>query len=497
MAKWVMGIDVGTTAVKVLALDVTSGRFQSANSNEYPLYSDNPGWAEAEPADWMEGVKLAVSRMVQSLPELRYSLQAIAVCGMVPAVVLLDQRNRPLRRSIQQSDGRTSTEMSRILRAMDGNQIYRHTGSYVNQQHVLPKLMWIRDHEPETWKEIRSVVGSYDYIRGIFTGNYEVEINWAIESGCFDIHEQTWMVQYMEAINIPREWFGTVGEPLNVSGYLLPSIAKELGLSAGIPVMYGSADHVASALAAGVEDAGDTLIKFGGAGDILFCTETPVFHPQLYFDRHDLPNRYLLNGCMAASGSLVRWLLERIKADESMLPALDRQAEQITPGSDGIVVLPYFLGEKTPLFNPQARGVIFGLMLHHTDAHLFRAVLESVIYGFRHHFDVLSEADHSIRQVYATNGGAKSALWLQIAADTLGYPILGYPHHPGSALGAAIVAAMGAGIFPDIPILEALNLHYEAHEPNMANHALYNERYHVYRELYERTKDLLPIPSAI
>ncbi|MHB1955548.1 MAG: FGGY-family carbohydrate kinase [Sulfobacillus sp.] len=489
--NWVMGIDIGTTAVKALILDVESGRYMAASSEEYPLYSEYAGWAEANPDDWIHGMNEAVGSLLSAYPQEVKSVSSVAVCGMVPALVLLDKDNRPVRRSIQQSDGRTVQELNDVRELMDLEALYRRTGSMLNQQHVVPKLLWIKKHEPQNWRRIRRIVGSYDYIRGLLVGKFAVESNWAVESGCFDILDKTWMDGYLQKLGIPTEWFGHVGESLDVAGYLNHQVAEHWGMQAEIPVMYGSADHVASALAAGVEKPGDLLIKFGGAGDILYCTDDPVFHPQLYFDKHDLPEKYLLNGCMAASGSLVRWFLERIKADDSLLPQLDHEASKVPPGSDGIVILPYFLGEKTPILNPSARGIVFGLMLHHTDAHLFRAVLESVIYGFRHHIDVITEAGHSINRVFATNGGAKSALWRQIAADTLQRPILAFPHHPGSAMGAAIVAAMGAGQFPHQSVLEVLETERVWHEPNPATKEIYDRGYFKYRTLYERTKDLL------
>ncbi|MDA8193493.1 MAG: FGGY family carbohydrate kinase [Thermaerobacter sp.] len=489
--NWVMGIDIGTTAVKALILDVASGRYMASSSEEYPLFSEHAGWAEADPDAWVQHMNQAVGRLQSSFPQEVKEVRALAVCGMVPAVVLLDENNRPVRRSIQQSDGRTGQELAEVRRVMDVDALYRQTGSMLNQQHVLPKLLWLKTHEPEIWPRIKQVVGSYDYIRGLLTGNFGVESNWAVESGCFDFSRQSWMDGYLQLFGIPANWFGAVGEAQDVAGYLEARTAERWGMRAKIPVMYGSADHVASALAAGVQESGDLLIKFGGAGDILYCTSEPVFHPQLYFDKHDVPGKYLLNGCMAASGSLVRWFLDRIKAPDSLLPQLDRQAAEIPPGSDGLVILPYFLGEKTPILNPSARGMVFGLMLHHTDAHLFRAVLESVIYGFRHHVDVIAEAGYSINRVFATNGGAKSALWRQIAADALQVPLLAFPQHPGSAMGAAIVAAMGAGQFPHRPVLEVLETQRVWHEPNPAAKARYDRGYFKYRALYEKTKDLL------
>ncbi len=488
---WVLGIDIGTTATKALLLDVDSGAYHTSTSQEYPLYSDFPGWAEADPRDWVRGMNEALSQLRKERPEAFGAVKALAVCGMVPAVVLLDRHYHVLRRSIQQNDARTSKELDAIKGGIKGMDLFGLTGSVLNQQHVIPKLLWIRRHEPAVWRETAHVIGSYDYIRGLLTDHYTVEANWAVESGCFDVRSNQWLTAYLDTFQIPLAWLGEVNDPLALGGPLLKRVALEWGLKPGIPVIVGSADHVASALAAGVEEDGDLLIKFGGAGDILYCTSQPTFHPQLYFDRHDLPGKYLLNGCMASSGSLVRWMLERLKASETMLPALDRQAANIPSGSDGVLVLPYFLGEKTPLFNPAARGAIFGLMLHHTDAHLFRATLESVIYGFRHHFEVLETAGYPINRVFATNGGAKSSLWRQIAADCLGRPVMAFPEHPGSAMGAAIVAAMGANLFPDRAVLDVITANGVRHDPISANTVIYDKGYYRYRELYERTKDLM------
>ncbi len=496
LVRPVLGIDVGTTAVKCLALDPEAGTYMAVRSDPYALRNREPGWAEEEPDDWVRAIDQAMHRLRAQGVELGH-IEALAVSGMVPATIVLDEEGAPLRPSIQQSDGRTGSELRAIAGSWPLDAIYAATGSALNQQHVLPKLLWIRAHEEAVWSRIRRVVGSYDYIRSWLTGTYAVEVNWAIESGMYDVRVGRWLDDYLGAFGVPLEWLPQPAEPLAVAGPLVAAAAARLGLRSGIPVIVGSADHVASALAAGVEGTGDLLIKFGGAGDILYCTERAVFHPKLYFDRHDLPDRYLLNGCMATSGSLVRWLLAETGHDEGDLAALDRAACQVAPGSDGLVVLPYFLGEKTPLLDPAARGVFFGLMLHHGAAHLFRSVLESVVYGFRHHVDVLEEAGHPIGRLFSTDGGARSALWQQIAADALGRDVVAYPDHPGSALGAAIVAAMGVGRFPNRPVSEVIATNREVYHPRDGHHRAYDVGYSLYRDLYERTRPLLAASAEL
>jgi xylulokinase len=492
-----LGIDIGTTAVKALALDADTGTFATATADSHQLRSLHAGWAEEDPADWLRGTVQAVRRLGADSGVQLGDVGAIGVSGMVPAVVTLDAARRPVRLSIQQNDARTVAELAAIGRAWPADAIFDRAGSTLNQQHVLPKLLWLRAHEPDTWASIRSIVGSYDYVRGWLTGRYGVERNWAVESGLYDVRRGGWMDDLLAAFSIDAGLLGETVDPWDVTGGLRPKVAAALGLRQSIPVLAGSADHVASALACGVAEPGDTLIKFGGAGDLLYCTDRPVFHPDLYFDYHDMPERYLLNGCMAASGSLVRWLLDRLGATEADIGGLSRAAAAIGPGSDGLVVLPYFLGEKTPILDPAARGVIFGLLLHHGDGHLFRAVLESVVYGFRHHVDVLESAGHRVGKVLAGNGGAQSPLWRQIAADVLGRPITAFPRHPGSALGVAYLAARGAGLHPQCGIESITAADAVVHQPDARAQRAYDTGYQIYRELYASTRHLLPLAAAL
>nr|WP_306220316.1 FGGY-family carbohydrate kinase [Cohnella sp. WQ 127256] len=232
------------------------------------------------------------------------------------------------------------------------------------------------------------------------------------------------------------------------------------------------------------------LIKFGGAGDILYCTNELVTTPELFFDYHVVPGKYLLNGCMAASGSLVKWYIKDLlqATDDSIYKELDEAALQVKPGADGLIILPYFLGEKTPIFDPEARGVMFGLTLSHGRGHIFRAILEAVIYGFRHHVEVLESLGYRPNKVYATNGGAKSKFWCQIASDVLKCDIRSFPSHPGSALGVAFVAGMTAGLFTDWSEIHDFLQDYRDFSPIPSNSDVYDKSYQVYRDLYRQLK---------
>lgn len=497
MDRYAMGIDIGTTGVKTILIS-GDGQLVAEETQGHDLLSERPGWAEERADVWWENAVATVHRIMEHHGDKASQIRGIGCSGMVPAIVLLDGEGRVLRNTIQQNDARAVEQLEKITEKLDQQELYRRTGGYTNAQHVLPRLLWVKENEPEVFAKVRTVMGSYDYIVYRLTGKRQVERNWAAESGLYDIREGRWITAYMEPFGIDPDLFPPVSDSGEIVGTTL-GVEKCMGLPDGIPVIGGSADHVASTLAAGIIEPGDMLIKFGGAGDILYCTDRLDTHPKLFFDYHIVPNRYLINGCMAASGSLVKWLTRDIMGtqDPQIFRQMDREAEQVPPASDGLIILPYFLGEKTPLFDPQARGVMFGLTLSHTKAHLFRAVLEAVIYGFRHHVEVLESAGYVPKRVLATNGGAKSAFWCQIAADVLGCQVRSFPTHPGSAMGVAFLAGMSTGVFSDWSRIHDFLDGYRDYRPDRDNMDIYNRAYGIYRALYTQLDPCFRTLSAL
>lgn len=496
MKHQAIGVDIGTTGVKAALIEV-DGRLLADATIEHDLHSPRAGWAEEDPRDWIDGAIAALRKLAQS-PELDpHGIAAIGVSGMVPAMVLLDEQGRPVRPSIQQNDARAIDEVAELSERIDQESLYRLTGGYTNQQHIAPRLLWVQRHEPDAWRQTRTVLGSYDLVTAWLcdtpAAECSLELNWAIESGLYDVRERRWVPELLAAVDLDPSYFPPVHDPADIVGVLGSEAAAAIGLAPGIPVVAGSADHIASALAAALRDDGDTLIKFGGAGDILYCSAEPITHPSLFIDAHDIPGKYLLNGCMAASGSLVKWYVTEIlglSTAKTTLQELDREAEAVPPGSGGVTILPYFLGEKTPIMDPGARGVIFGLDLSHSRAHIFRATLEAVMYGFRHHVDVLREAGLEPTRFMATNGGVSSSLWRQIAADVLNEPITSFRNHPGSVLGVAFVAGMAGGLFDDWSQIDRFLADRYVNEPRPEAVTAYDSGYVIYRDLYRRLQSL-------
>lgn len=474
-----LGIDIGTTATKAVLLDADRGPVEAAE-RPVTLSSPHPGWAEEDPAEWWGNV-CALARDLAA----RAEVAGIGVSGMVPCVILLDDSGNVLRPSIQQNDARAIVEIDLLRQRLEGHRVLERTGSPISQQSVGPTLMWLATHEPDVWTRARTILGSYDLMAFRLTGELNVEANWALESGLFDLESGGWAPDILEAVGVGPERLPPVRRSEEIVGYVTADAAAATGLPEGVPVVAGSADHVASAFTAGLLEEGDMLVKLGAAGDILLVTAEPLVDERLYLDLHLVPGRYLPNGCMASSGSLIRWFQERI-AGGVPLETLDREAEAAGPGAGGVLALPYFLGEKTPINDPEARGAFVGLHLAHDRGHLFRAILEGIAFGFRHHVDVFIERGHPPRRVRVTNGGARSRVWTQVTADVLGLPLERLASGGGSALGAAFAAGMAVGAFSSWREIERFTVVEGIIEPH--ENEAYERAYRAYRALYPALK---------
>jgi xylulokinase len=500
-----VGIDIGTTSTVGILID-TDGRTLALAEQPTELFSERPGWAEEDPEQWWANTCAVVGDLLARSGKRGGEIAAVGVTGMLPAVVLLDSQGRLLRRSIQQSDGRTGHEVEALASEIDPAAFLQRTGNGINQQLVAAKLRWLERHEPEVFRRIATVFGSYDYINWRLTGMRALEQNWALESGFLDLATRTIDPDLVALGHIEPRVLPPVKRSHEVIGHLTPEAAAATGLAAGTPVVAGCADHVISAYAAGIRQDGDALIKFGGAGDILMAASRPRPDPRLFLDYHIVPGLFMPNGCMACSGAMLNWILRTFAGAEAQAaaavgekphPRLDRLAAKVRPGADGLVLLPYFLGEKTPIHDPYARGTLVGLGMHHTLGHIWRAALEAVVFGFKHHFEVLEELGMPARRVIASDGGARSRIWMQIAADALGHPIQLLEGHPGSCLGAAYVAAVAVGAVGDWDQITRFVRPDGISEPEPSTAGAYGHAYGLFRETYERLKPLYPNLQAL
>lgn len=491
MTEFLIGIDVGTTSTKAVLID-SDGRILADAQRPCTLSSLHPGWAEEDPEVWWHNLTTIIPECLEKSGVRAENVSAIGCSGMVPTLILLDQEGKVLRDSIQQNDARAVEEIELQHKQTEEADILRRTGSAITQQSIGPKLLWLSQHEPEVMRKARHLMGSYDFIVHRLTGALSIERNWALESGLYDLYVHDWDDALLKIAGISRSWLGEVHLPADVVGKVTAEAARQTGLKPGTPVVAGSADHIASAFSAGLKDYGDLLVKLGGSGDILFCVDQVDVDPRLFLDYHVIPDKFLVNGCMAASGSLIRWFRDQFSPGIDF-SELDQQAMMIPAGSDGLVLLPYFLGEKTPIQDPLARGTLIGLTLSHTKAHIYRSILEGIAYGFQHHLLVLAEHKHIPKRARLTNGGAHSLLWRQITSDVIGLQLEQIAQHPGSSLGAAFVAGKGTGVFQDWSEIERYIKVSTTTKPDMANHKHYQSLFKVYRETYNALKGLYPL----
>ncbi|MBW6395887.1 FGGY-family carbohydrate kinase [Thermus sp. SYSU G05001] len=482
----ILGVDVGTTSVKAVLL---SGEGEVLAEAEHPhaLHSPHPGFAEEDPESWWQGLKATVRQVLQGRDP--RGLKALGISGMVPALVLHDARGRPLRPSIQQNDARAVEEIRELKERFGDDWLFARTGATWNQQVLAPKLLWLRRREPEAWAGVAWISGSYEHMAFRLTGARYQEANWALESGLWNPSSEAWLGEVLEYIGLEASLLGPVRRPWEVVGEVDAQVAQEVGLPHGLPVIAGSADHIAAALASGLKEEGEAVVKLGGAGDFLYAVDRFAPVPELFIDFHDIPGLYVINGCMATTGSLLRWFRDGFRPGVGFAQ-LDQEAEAVPAGAQGLVVLPYFLGEKTPIHDPEARGTVVGLTLTHTPAHLWRALLEAVAYAFRHHVEVLEARGHRVERLFVMDGGARSRLWRRILASVLERPLERLSEaNLGSAFGTAFLAGVAAGLWGYGDIRRRVE---EVTEPVGEWVPVYRELYEVYRELYGRLKDLYP-----
>lgn len=493
----VLGLDIGTTSTIGILIRLP-GEVLGVTSRPVTLTSLHGGWAEEDPAQWWDNVCAITRDLIATAGIDAAEIAAIGVTGMLPAVVLLDEAGQLLRPSIQQSDGRCGAEVAELRAEKDEAAFIAKAGNGINQQLVTAKLRWIEKHEPEVFSRIATVFGSYDYVNWRLTGVRAVEQNWALEAGFVDVSRHEVDDELVAWAHIPRTAIPPKSTSHTRLGTITEEAARATGLAAGTPVVGGAADLIASSLGAGVIHAGDVLLKFGGSVDVLTATDKVKPDPRMYLDYHLIPGLYMPNGCMSTGGSGLNWFVRTFAGGETAAAAqegltihqhLDRLAESTPAGADGLMILPYFLGEKTPIHDPAARGVIDGLTLSHGLGDLWRAMLEAYAYACAHHVEVLRDMGHRCERYYVSDGGSNSRLWMQIVADVLQEPLHRLKGHPGSSLGAAWTAAVGLGLAD----WDGISRFVEADEtlaPNPAHAGLYRAGYRRYRDLYRRLEGM-------
>ena len=490
MNNLLLGIDIGTSSSKGVLVR-SNGEVIATSVRPHETSRPRPGWVEHDAERvWWADVKAICAEL---LPGSKGSLAAICVSGIGPCLLPTDEEGRPLRPAILYGvDTRAMQEIEELIERFGAEQILKTGGSPLTSQAIGPKLLWLRRHEPEVWKQMRHMLMASSFIVHRLTGEYVLDHHSA--SQCNPLYHlkenrwiETWAEEIVPGLRLPRLLW-----PAEVAGTVTPAAAKETGLPAGIPVAAGTIDAWAEALSAGVREPGDLMLMYGTTMFLVEVLNEASPHPKLWNTAGIFPGTQSLAAGMATSGALTGWL-RQISGGLSY-EILVQEAARIEAGANGLVVLPYFAGERTPLYDPQARGVICGLTLDHTRGHLYRALLEATAYGVRHILEVMREAGGGGKRFVAVGGGTKGGLWTQIVSDVTG-KTQELPYETiGASYGDAWLAARAAGLVsPD----EVWNTATTLVEPNISAHDIYATLYHVFKELYPATRSQVHTLAAL
>ena len=477
-----LGVDVGTSSTKgVLARP--DGEVVATAERTHNLSMPRPGWAEHDAEDvwWADFVSICR----ELLGKADSGVAAVCTSGIGACVLPADENGKPLRQAILYGiDTRAEWEIDELNDRYGREALLERCGSVLTTQAVGPKILWLRRNEPEVWEKTRKFFMANSFIAHRITGEYVLDHHSASQCDpLYDVHEYAWIDEYAEEIapNLPLPrllW------PAEVVGEVSREGAEASGIPAGTPVAAGTIDAWSEGASVGVQNPGDLMLMYGTTMFMIEVLKEPLHHPGLWGTTGILPESHNLAAGMATSGALTGWL-RKISGD---LPyeKLTEEAAAAPPGSDALVVLPYFAGERTPIFDPKARGLISGLTMSHGRGHLYRAMLEATAYAVRHIFEYMREAGGGGERLVAVGGGTKGGLWTQIVSDVTGRPQDLPEETIGAAYGDALLAARAVGLTaPDADWSKVS----AAVEPNEENRDLYDELYLVYRELYPATRE--------
>jgi xylulokinase len=447
----VIGIDVSTTATKAILVDA-SGAVVGVGSGEYGFETPHPLWSEQDPALWWEAAGSAIRVALASARLRGEDVDAVGLTGQMHGAVLLDGAGRVLRPAILWNDQRTAAECDAIRRAVGAERLIEVTGNDALTGFTAPKLVWVRDHEPDVWRELGHVLLPKDYVRLRLTDRYALDKADGSGTILFDLAARDWSAEVVEALRIPPDVLPRTYEGPEVTGEVTTAAASATGLRPGTPVVAGGGDQSANAVGVGAVGPGVVALSLGTSGVVFAATTAPLVEPRgrVHAFCHALPARWHLMSVMLSAAGSLRWLRDAI-APGAAFGDLVAGATEVPPGSRGLLFLPYLSGERSPHPDPLARGAFVGLTLEHDRRHLTRAVLEGVAFGLRDGLDLMVAAGMPLpRQIRASGGGIVSPLWRQILADVLDAEIATVATAEGAAYGAAVLAGVGAGWFPSV-----------------------------------------------
>lgn len=485
-----IGIDSSTTATKALLM-AEHGRVVGIATSTYTYETPRPLWSEQQPELWWRATVNSIQQVLADTGIAPDAVKGIGLTGQMHGLVLLDNDGTVLRPAILWNDQRTGAECDEMRAKIGKQNLIAITGNDALTGFTAPKILWVKNNEPEIYGRIAHILLPKDYVRFKLTGEYAMDKAGGAGTQLFNVRQRDWSVEVVTALGIDADWLPPTFEGTAVTGTLTKEAAAAVGLPPGIPVVGGGGDQAANAVGTGAVVDGIIALSLGTSGVVFASSDVPIVEEngRLHAFCHAVPNKWHLMGVMLSAAGSLRWYRDtfapRLDYEDLLAPAVD-----VPPGSEGVLFLPYLTGERTPHPDPLARGAFVGLTVRHTQAHITRAVLEGVAFGLKDAFELMRASGlETIRQVRVSGGGAKSILWRQILADIFNCELVTVNTTEGAAYGAALLAAVGMGQFSSVEkACEATIKVEDTVYPLLERVSIYQQMYPLYRELYPALK---------
>jgi xylulokinase len=481
----VLGIDVSTTATKAVLVD-ERGTVIGIAAREYPFDQPHPLWSEQDPELWWTAATGAIREVLDTTATDPASVGAVGLTGQMHGLVLLDAADRVLRPAILWNDQRTGAECDLIRETIGFERLVAISGNDALTGFTAPKLVWVRDHEPDAWAAAAHMLLPKDFVRLRLTGVHAMDKADGAGTILFDLAARDWSDELVDALRIPRAWLPPTFEGPEATGTVTAAAAEATGLRAGTPVVAGGGDQAANGVGVGAVIEGRMALSLGTSGVVFAAVDRPVRDPagRVHAFCHAVPGKWHLMSVMLSAAGSLRWFRDTVAPGEPFGDLVDASAG-VGPGADGLLFLPYLSGERSPHPDPRARGAFVGLTLAHDRRHLTRAVIEGVAFGLRDGLDLMVSAGMAApTQIRASGGGTANALWRQVLADVLDAEIATVTTTEGAAYGAAVLAAVGSGWFPSVEAAADALVRATPTAAPGPDVARYAELHAVYRELY-------------
>jgi xylulokinase len=487
--RYFIGLDSSTTATKALLL-AENGDVVGVASATYGVETPQPLWSEQHPALWWQATVDAIREVLAETAVSPHSIQAIGLTGQMHGLVLLDAQGQVLRPALLWNDQRTGAECDEMRQLIGKQRLIEITGNDALTGFTAPKILWVKNNEPDIYGRIAHILLPKDYVRLQLTGEYATDKAGGAGTQLFDLRQRDWSQEVVAKLGIDPAWLPQSFEGTAVTGHLTPQAAEATGLPAGIPVMAGGGDQAANAVGTGAVVDGVVALSLGTSGVVFASSDELIVegNGRLHAFCHAVPNKWHLMGVMLSAAGSLRWYRDTVAPGIDFADLL-HPANDIAAGSDGLLFLPYLTGERTPHPDPLARGGFIGLTIRHGQAHMTRAVLEGVAFGLRDSLELMRGAGLAeISQIRAAGGGLRSPLWRQILADVLQTEIVTVNTTEGAAYGAAILALVGVGDYSSVEEACVALVRVTGRTEPGEDTAGYNQLYPIYQQLYPALK---------